>query len=62
MNNSIINENENKLQILPENLHFILVGIMLGDGSISRFSPTSNSRFEMGASRPELNIKILLKV
>jgi hypothetical protein len=39
MNNSIINENDNKLsklQNLPENLHFILVGIMLGDGSISR--------------------------
>ena len=50
MKNLIINENENKLsklKILPENLHFILVGIMLGDGSISRFSPTSNSRFEM---------------
>ena len=32
---------------LPENLHFILIGIMLGDGSIYRSSSTSNSRFEM---------------
>lgn len=30
---------------LPENLHFILIGIMLGDGSLYRFSSTSNSRF-----------------
>ena len=32
---------------LPENLHFALIGIMLGDGSIYRPSITSNSRFEM---------------
>src|SRR5882757_4431623 len=36
-----------KFTFLPENLHFILIGIMLGDGSIYRSSPTSNSRFEM---------------
>jgi LAGLIDADG DNA endonuclease family len=42
------NNNNNKIVTsLPENLHFILIGIMLGDGSIYRFSPTSNSRFEM---------------
>nr|YP_009710765.1 LAGLIDADG endonuclease type 2 [Amanita thiersii]QFZ98714.1 LAGLIDADG endonuclease type 2 [Amanita thiersii] len=32
---------------LPNNLHYILIGLMLGDGSISKSSPTSNSRFEM---------------
>jgi len=31
----------------PENLHFILIGIMLGDGHLSRSSSTSNSRFEI---------------
>lgn len=35
------------LTTLPENLHFALIGIMLGDGSISRPSITSNSRLEM---------------
>lgn len=39
--------NTKNLIILPENLHSILIGIMLGDGSISKSSPTSNSRFEM---------------
>ena len=33
--------------ILPDNLHFIFIGIMLGDGAIYRTSKTSNSRFEM---------------
>jgi hypothetical protein len=32
---------------LPDNLHNILIGIMLGDGSIYRSSATSNCRFEM---------------
>jgi hypothetical protein len=32
---------------LPENLQFILIGIMLGDGYLYRSSSTSNSRFEM---------------
>ncbi len=50
MNNLINNNNFNqlsKLTYLPENLHFILIGILLGDGSIYRYSTTSNSRFEM---------------
>jgi len=33
--------------ILPNNLHSIFIGIMLGDGHIYKSSPTSNSRFEM---------------
>lgn len=33
--------------ILPNNLHSIFIGLMLGDGHIYRSSPTSNSRFEM---------------
>lgn len=33
--------------ILPGNLHSILVGLMLSDGSIYRSSKTSNCRFEM---------------
>src|ERR1700730_10996289 len=33
--------------ILPQNLHYILIGLMLGDGHIYKTSPTSNSRFEM---------------
>lgn len=37
-------ENNNKL---PTNLHFILIGLVLGDGHIYKSSPTSNSRFEM---------------
>jgi hypothetical protein len=32
---------------LPENLHSILIGLMLGDGHIYKTSPTSNSRFEI---------------
>lgn len=33
--------------ILPQNLHYIIIGLMLGDGHIYKTSPTSNSRFEM---------------
>lgn len=44
MKNSNLNKN---LTYLPENLHSILIGIMLGDGGIYRTSLTSNSRFEM---------------
>jgi hypothetical protein len=33
--------------ILPKNLHHILIGLMLGDGHIYKTSPTSNSRFEI---------------
>jgi hypothetical protein len=32
---------------LPINLHSVFIGIMLGDGSLYRSSPTSNVRFEM---------------
>lgn len=32
---------------LPENLHFLLIGLMWGDGFLYRSSSTSNSRFEM---------------
>ena len=39
-------ENRN-VNILPDNLHYILIGLMLGDGYIYKTSPTSNSRFEM---------------
>lgn len=43
MNKNINIKNDNSL---PENLHYILIGLMLGDGYISKSSPTSNSRFE----------------
>jgi len=33
--------------ILSQNLHNILIGLMLGDGHIYKSSPTSNSRFEI---------------
>lgn len=39
------NLNVRDLKSLPENLHFVLIGIMLGDGFIYRSSLTSNSRF-----------------
>ena len=32
---------------LPLDLHSVLIGLMLGDGSLSRSSPTSNARLEM---------------
>lgn len=32
---------------LPENLHSILIGLMLGDGHLYKTSPTSNTRFEI---------------
>lgn len=35
------------VNILPDNIHYIFIGIMLGDGYIYKTSPTSNSRFEM---------------
>lgn len=34
-------------KILPENLHSILIGLMLGDAGIYKSSKTSNSRLEM---------------
>ena len=42
-NNTNINENN----ILPIELHYILIGIMLSDGGLYRSSPTANVRFEM---------------
>nr|YP_010697829.1 hypothetical protein P1S03_mgp16 [Porodaedalea chrysoloma]WCF76790.1 hypothetical protein [Porodaedalea chrysoloma] len=47
MKNIINIKNVRNVNFLPENLHFVLIGIMLGDGGISRSSSTSNSRFEM---------------
>lgn len=45
------NNNGNAINLLSLNpssdLHSILIGIMLGDGSIYRSSPTSNARLEM---------------
>lgn len=32
---------------LNDNLHYVLIGLMLGDGSLYRPSETSNTRFEM---------------
>ena len=43
MKNTVIKNSKT----LPVNLHFVLIGIMLGDGFIYRSSLTSNSRFEM---------------
>lgn len=37
----------NNSEKLPNNLHSILIGIMLGDGFLYKSSPTSNTRFEM---------------
>ena len=45
MNN--LKNNIKNLEFLPNKLNSILIGIMLGDGSISRTSITSNCRFEM---------------
>ena len=39
--------NHGQLIPLPQNLHYTLIGIMLGDGFLYRSSPTSNTRFEM---------------
>jgi len=44
--NNIINKNKFGIQ-LPLELKSIFIGIMLGDGSLYRSSPTSNVRFEM---------------
>jgi len=44
------NSNKNNLinvNTLPEKLNSVLIGVMLGDGSIYRSSLTSNARFEM---------------
>lgn len=41
------NINIRNLKSLPENLHFVLIGIMMGDGSIYKSLQTSNSRFEI---------------
>jgi len=43
----LVSSNMKEQEVLPDNLEKILFGIMLGDGSISRSSLTSNSRFEM---------------
>lgn len=32
---------------LNDNLHYVLIGLMLGDGSLYRPSETSNTKFEM---------------
>lgn len=44
--------------ILPQNLHDILIGIMLGDGHIYKSSPTSNSRFEISFGKDRENFAI----
>jgi len=50
-NNILLNNNGNAFNLLSFNpssdLHSILIGIMLGDGSIYRSSATSNARLEM---------------
>lgn len=40
--------------ILPDNIHYILIGIMLGDGHLYKTSPTSNSRFEMSFGKDRI--------
>lgn len=47
MNKNLKKKNIQNLEFLPNKLNSILIGIMLGDGSISRTSNTSNCRFEM---------------
>jgi LAGLIDADG DNA endonuclease family len=39
---------------LPENLHSILIGLMLGDGHLYKSSPTSNSRFEISFGKDRM--------
>lgn len=43
--------------ILPQNLHDILIGLMLGDGHIykKKTSPTSNSRIEISFGKDREN-------
>lgn len=50
--------NIKNLHALPQKLNSVLIGIMLGDGSLYKSSPTSNTRFEMSFGE---NIKLLLK-
>lgn len=45
----------NERNLLPKNLHDILIGIMLGDGHIYKSSPTSNSRFEMSFGKDRIS-------
>jgi hypothetical protein len=45
--NSINNNTNINNNILPIELHYILIGIMLSDGGLYRSSPTANVRFEM---------------
>lgn len=46
--NNTVNINNNQIvTCLPIDLHFILIGIMLGDGSLYRSSPTANVRLEI---------------
>jgi len=54
-----INTN-NITNLLPVELHSILIGIMLSDGGLYRSSPTSNTRFEMslGGKYKELALHI----
>jgi hypothetical protein len=47
INNTVkLNINHNSFS-LPINLHYILIGIILGDGSLQRSSSKSNVRLEM---------------
>jgi len=46
-NTNIINIEENIGTHLPIELKSVFIGIMLGDGSLYRSSPTSNVRFEI---------------
>jgi hypothetical protein len=39
---------------LPDNLHSILIGLMLGDGHLYKTSPTSNTRFEISFGKDRL--------
>jgi hypothetical protein len=50
-----INHLIKKINILPNNLNSILIGLMLGDGFIYRTSLTSNCRFEISFGKDRLS-------
>jgi hypothetical protein len=58
LNNSNINNLANVNSLL-ETLNSVLIGIMLGDGSLYRSSLTSDTRFEISFGK---NIKVFLKL
>jgi hypothetical protein len=61
LNKSSVNSVNFSSAFAPVNLQSIFIGIMLGDGSLYKSSPTSNVRFEISFGQKIRSICITLR-